>query len=86
MSNQPAETIGVKVGAVVQTEMGTGTFRRRNMGDVVEDTDGTRMTNKVLAIRRMAISYVPKVAPVRKVGLHDVIVVDHGNPCGFSFR
>ena len=84
-SNLPAETIGVKAVAVVQTGMGTATFRRRNTGVVVED-NGTRMINKPLAIRRMVISYVQKGAPVRKTGLHDVIVVDHGNPCGFSFR
>ena len=85
-SNLPAETIGVKVDAVVQTEMGTATFRRRNTGVVVEDTVGTRMINKPLAIRRMGISCVLQVDPVLKTGLHDVIVVDLGNPCGFSFR
>jgi hypothetical protein len=82
------ETIGGKVGAAVQT--GTGTFRQRNMDVVVAGTDGTRMTNKPLviipAIKRMAISCVQKVVPVRKIDLHDVIVGDHGNSCGFSFR
>tara|TARA_B100000029_G_scaffold506135_2_gene588273 strand:- start:463 stop:657 length:195 start_codon:yes stop_codon:yes gene_type:complete len=48
-SNLRVETIGIKVGEVVQ--MATGTFSRRNMDVVVVDTVGTPMISKLLVIR-----------------------------------
>jgi len=88
-SNQRAEAVGVKVGAVVQ--MGTGTFRPRNMGVGAVGTDGARMTNKRLVaiipeIKRMIISHVQEVVLGRRTGLHGVVVSGHGNLCGFAVR